>query len=209
MFRMCASIVFMLAIIGLGGCDDGGAAIHDGPPQVIDPQQHYVVLISNDPKQADAVASRGYPVMREAAPASEDAAAEVVGVKEHIRQLMARGLDPARITVVGAGRGGRLALEVASLMHLGEIGYVVMAACPTDGVGVDRLRQLSAVTMKGRILSLLPETGSASCKTIFDQSSGAEWWEVVLPGTDLSVFQGADPAWLDQLDDWIKEAPSS
>lgn len=199
MFRAYASIVF--AAVLLSACDNGGD-ISDGPPRVLDPQARYVVVLSADADTAKAVAARGYRVVRETVPDGEDTPFAAVAVKEHIREMMARGLAPERLAVVGIGRGGRLGLEVASLMHLPRATYVVVGACPADGVGLDRLKRLSAATLKGRILSLVPRGGPVSCAAIFDASSGAEWWESDLPAQPAT-------AWLDHLDGWFKADPGS
>lgn len=207
MFRVITSIAFSIFLLGVAACDDGPGQVHDGPPRALDPARRHVVVLSNTEGLATAIASRGFVVIREPLPVSEEAPAAAIGIKEHIRLMMAQGLAPERISVVGVGRGGRLALEVASLMNLGGIRYAVMGACPKESEGVARLAKLNAVTLKGRILSLVPETGAGSCISIFGASSGAETWEVVVEGADLGVFNRADPRWLDQVEDWITEVP--
>lgn len=201
MFRAAASIVFAVAIAVLCACDDG-TAVSDGPPRDFDPSARYVVVLSRDPETAKAVAARGYRVVREPVPDGEDTAAAAVAVKEHIRQMMARGLAPERLAVAGIGPGGRLALEVASLMHLPRAAYVLVGACPSDAAKAENFGRLYAATLKGRILSLVPSGGAGSCSAVFDASRGVEWWEAELPAQPAG-------AWLDQLDAWVKATPAS
>jgi len=192
-------------MLPIGG---GDRQVFDGPPIVIDPAAFYVVMIGASEEAARTVAERDFRVVLQPMPATEPAPNAAIAVVENIRLMMERGIPPWQIAVAGAGRGGRLTLEVSSLMHLRSIRYVVFGACPEDGgESMRRLVDLHSVNMIGRILSLVPARGAASCEAVFEETSGAGWWERDLEGVGMEVFERPDDLWLEQLDGWIREVP--
>lgn len=210
-FRFAPLILFavliVLARIGppIGAGDN---QVFDGPPIVIDPAAFYVVMIGASQEVAHAVAERDYRVVVQPMPAAEPAPFAAIAVTEKIRLMMARGVPPWQIAVVGAGRGGRLTLEVSALMHLRSIRYVVFGACPKGGgKNMQRLVDLYSADMIGRILSLVLARGTASCQAVFEETTGAGWWERELEDVYTGVFERPDNLWLEQLDGWIRKVP--
>lgn len=210
-FRLAPFILFGFLIYfaaTLPPPGQGDNQVFYGPPIVIDPAAFYVVMIGATEEAARGVAERDFRVVLQPMPAIEPAPDAAFAVTENIRLMMERGIPPWQIAVAGAGRGGRLTLEVSSLMHLRSIRYVVFGACPEGGgENMRRLVDLHSANMIGRILSLVPARGAASCEAVFEETSGAGWWERDLEGVGMEVFGRPDDLWLEQLDGWIREVP--
>jgi len=212
MFYRLAPLILLVFLIVLAKTvppiGEGDNQVFDGPPIITDPAAFYVVMIGASEEAAHAVAERDYRVVLQPMPFSEPAPYAAIAVRDNIRLMMARGIPPWQIAVVGAGRGGRLTLEVSALMHLRSIRYVVFGACPNGGgKNIQRLVDLYSADMIGRILSLVPARWTASCQAVFEETTGAGWWERELEGVDTEVFERPDDLWLEQLDGWIREVP--
>jgi len=212
MFHRLAPLILVAFLIVLAKTvppiGAGKDRVFDGPPVIIDPAAFYVVMIGASREVALAVAERDYRVVLQPMPVAEPAPYAAIAVKENIDLMMARGVPPWQIAVVGAGRGGRLTLEVSALMHLRSIRYVVFGACTNGGEeNMQRLVDLYSADMIGRILSLVPAHWTESCHAVFEETTGAGWWERELEGVDMGVFERPDDLWLEQLDGWIREVP--
>lgn len=210
-FRLAPLILIVLLIVlakTVPPIGEGDNQIFDGAPIIIDPAAFYVVMIGASDEAARAVAERDYRVVRQPMPAAEPAPYAAIDVRDTIRLMIKRGIPPWQIAVAGAGRGGRLTLEVSALMHLRSIRYAVFGACPKGGGKImQRLVDLYSSDMIGRILSLVPSHWTESCHAVFEETSGAGWWERTLEGVDTEVFERPDDIWLDHLDGWIRGVP--
>ena len=87
---------------------------------------------------------------------------------QRIRQLMAEGVKPERITVVGASKGGVIALVTSTRLDEPAVGYVVLGACYAD------LEKDFQPRLHGRVLSIYEasDSGAQSCKAAFAASPG-------------------------------------
>lgn len=210
-YRLAPLILFFFLIVfaaTLPPPGEGDNQVFYGPPIVIDPAAFYVVMIGASEEVARGVAERDFRVVLQPMPVTEPAPYAAIDVKKIIDLMIARGIPPWQIAVVGAGRGGRLTLEVSALMHLRSIRYAVFGACPKGGgKNMQRLVDLYSADMIGRILSLVLARGTASCQAVFEETTGAGWWERELEDVDTGVFERPDDLWLDHLDGWIREVP--
>lgn len=118
-------------------------------------------------------------------------------VASQVTKLIAAGVQPERVTVIGHSKGGVIVLHTAAALNSPRINYAVMAGCLKSGPqpGAELLSQVP-----GRILSIYDESDreAGSCKAIFTPSR-----EVVLKtGLGHGVFFRPRKEWLDPVIDW-------
>ncbi|MBI2841670.1 MAG: hypothetical protein HYX75_25425 [Acidobacteria bacterium] len=124
-----------------------------------------------------------------------DYAAKVAG---QVTKLLAAGLPPEHVAVIGHSKGGVIALLAAAINNP-RINYAVMAGCLRSGPqpGAELLSKV-----RGRILSIYDESDreAGSCKAIFTPAR-----EVVLKvGLGHGVFFKPRKEWLDPVLDWAR-----
>lgn len=210
--------VFLSMLAGCGDDNGEGAAsasrVHDTLPPMLEEGASWVILQADrgrDPGPlARALAERGFQVLTRAWP-DHEGPAYLVGVKETTRELMARGVEPTRLALVGQGEGGRLTLAVAAIMSSAESPVVVLGACPAqdrpERAAFDETMALDRAILRGRILSLVARGNPATqpCAPDLEGASNAETWETLLEGGP-ELFSSPAPPWLDEMDRWLKPA---
>lgn len=77
----------------------------------------------------DAFRSRGLVVMSEVRPRGTDVSVYADKTVEQVRELIASGVDPSRITIVGASKGSIIAALVSARLKYPKVRYVLLAAC--------------------------------------------------------------------------------
>ncbi|HEX7998726.1 MAG TPA: hypothetical protein VF528_10080 [Pyrinomonadaceae bacterium] len=75
------------------------------------------------------LASKGFIVISEARPRGTIPTAYAAKVVRQINKLLKAGVSPRHITVVGASRGGVIAIAVSSQLRNRDLNFVIMAAC--------------------------------------------------------------------------------
>ena len=120
-----------------------------------------------------------------------------------VRKLMATGVRPERITVVGASKGGVIALVTSSRLTEPEVGYVVLGACYPD------LEKDFQPRLHGRVLSIYEASDSlgGSCAATFAASPALTGHAEVRLDTGLRhgfLFHPL-PVWLDPTRGWIAQ----
>jgi hypothetical protein len=78
----------------------------------------------------DSLKSAGFIVKSEVRPPDTDVKQYASKVAAEIMELIGRGVDPSAISVIGASKGGYIAMEVSSLMKNDKLNFIVMGACP-------------------------------------------------------------------------------
>jgi len=149
-----------------------------------------------------ALAARGFEVVSEVR-RPDEAEAFVLRLFEQVRRLRAAGVPAERITLVGASRGGLLALDVAGrLVHPG-LSIVLIAGC-------GRETQPSATWMRGRLLSIRdePDRFEPGCATYLAAARrlSASREDVLRLGLDHGLLYRPRAEWLDPLERWAKGA---
>lgn len=201
-------------------CDQGNpkGAVYDDVPAQLDTNSRVTFILSDDQGRvtdrtvAEALSNVGNTVILANRPKSLPWETFLVGLKEKIRQLWARGLEAKNISVIGRGGNGLQALVLASLVREGRTRYAVMGACPRPGgpgwkAFIDIL-ELNGPRMEGQALSLYHSdaANSGSCQAIFDKASALEGWETDLSGrADPTVFEHPSPEWIKEVIAWIHE----
>jgi dienelactone hydrolase len=120
-------------------------------------------------------------------------------VAAQVRRLLDAGVPPSSVTVVGASKGGWLALETAAELGRDDLAFVVLAGCGASTVPL-------GPRLRGRILSVFDEGDryDPSCEKTFaaaPQLRGRK--EVVVHlGLGHGLVYKPRLEWLDPLTEW-------
>lgn len=155
----------------------------------------------------EAFAARGFTVVGEQRPAGAEPKAWAERVADNVRVLLAAGVAPADIAIVGFSKGGVIALLAADRLARDDLNVVAMAAC---GPWVGGLPELVPA---GRLLSLRDRSDDlvGSCAPLFARMGpDAQTREIVLDiGGGHGAFFAPHPEWLDPISDWLRPPPSA
>jgi hypothetical protein len=194
-------------------------------PQRIDPRASYLIYLHGriveehgphptDPRFGaydyqgilDALAARGFTVVGEVRPRGTDIGAYAGHVVAQVRALLAAGVPPRHIAVVGFSKGGSIALVAASLLHHPEVRFVSLAGCG------DWLFQRFKLDLSGPVLSLYDEADdlATSCSSVLSAGGNSSLRREILlhVGRGHGTFYRPDRAWLDPLTAWLAVRPT-
>lgn len=121
-------------------------------------------------------------------------------VASEVRALMARGIAPAAITVLGAGTGSPVAVLTSAATGNRHVNYVLLGEC-------DSLLKVDyRFRMSGRVLGLrdAADSGSGSCRPLWSGSPKvSERRDIVLDtGHGAALFDQPRPQWLQPIVEW-------
>jgi pimeloyl-ACP methyl ester carboxylesterase len=149
----------------------------------------------------DTFAGRGFTVVSEVRPKGTDIAAYAGKVAGQVRALLAGGVPPERIAVVGFSKGGGITLAAAALLKdRPKVRFVSLAGC-AGGRKLD---------LPHPILSLYDSVDdlSTSCGEGFSAAPARapfEHREIVLHvGKGHGTFYRPDPAWVEPVVEWLR-----
>lgn len=151
--------------------------------------------------------NRGFKVIserRQRGTVPREYAAKVVG---QIKRLLAAGVPPRSITVVGASRGGGITVFASTLLRNKDVNFVILAAC-----GDWSIYRENKVDLWGNILSVYDfkdTTGAGSCQRFVDSSTGVNRYKeiVVKLGNGHGLLYRPFKEWVDPTVDWAVSAP--
>lgn len=145
-------------------------------------------------------ASRGFVVISEVRPAGTEVIAYAATVVDQVRTLLAAGVPPERITVVGFSKGGAIAIFTSSLLANDQVNFVFIGAC---GEWLDKRPD---VVPRGRLLSLREASDDlvGSCVALFARSpeNGASRELTFELGGGHGAFYRPRPEWIDPVVEW-------
>ncbi len=149
------------------------------------------------------LASQGFTVISEPRPRGTDVGRYADKVAAQVRTLLARGVPPERITVMGFSKGGAIALVASSRLRQPKVNFVILAGCGawvTDNFDLD---------LRGRILSMRDASDdlSTSCEKTFAASKGELAHEEIVLRLGLghgAFFRPGD--WMGAVTAWIYQA---
>ena len=164
----------------------------------------------------DALNEAGFVVATEIRPEKsvrkfpEDHQKYAKHVAKSVKKLMRKGVPASSIIVAGYSRGGILALVSSGFINNSDIGYVVMAGCPTaDGAyqeAVPLIHKKFSPKLRGRFLSMIDkhDKNFGSCEDYFILSTKhVDAQEITLKtGQGHQAFLEPRRAWLHPLKDW-------
>jgi len=153
------------------------------------------------------LAARGFHVVSDPRPADTEHIRYARKVVSQIGRLLTAGVPARNVTVVGASKGGAIAVFVSTLLRNRDVNFVVLAGCGDGGP----YRQ-HKVDLYGRILSVYdtadefggPEGGGVSCAKFYKQSTGInESREIeVKLGVGHGLLYKPFKEWVDPAVEW-------
>jgi pimeloyl-ACP methyl ester carboxylesterase len=161
-----------------------------------------------------ALAERGFVVVSEARRGETDGEAYARKVASQVRRLLASGVPPSRVTVIGHSKGGSIALVAASELQETRVNFAIMAGCGKPGTGFgrgfERFVEERGARLRGRLLSIYDASDriAGSCREAFEKAAVAESAEVVLQtGRGHALFWSPSAVWLDEVVEWAEAGP--
>ncbi len=164
---------------------------------------HPVFGLYDYPAVVTALGSRGADVVSEAR-------ASGTGVEEYakktvaeINRLVAQGVAPEQIVVVGFSKGGAIAIHVSSLLADAEVRYVLMASC---GKWISSVPELQ---LTGHVLSIVEESDgiAGTCNSLVSRSANLSSFQEIKisTGRQHGAFYVPRPDWLKPVLNWIHD----
>jgi acetyl esterase/lipase len=156
-------------------------------------------------KILETLADRGFVVISEARPQGTDGMLYAATVADQVRKLLAAGVPPDHVTVVGFSKGGGIAIAASSMLANDDLNFVFMAAC---NPWLDAHPEIVA---RGRLLSLRESSDElvGSCEGLFDRSPNPHDHREVLVelGGGHGAFYRPHPEWVDLVAEWAGSPP--
>lgn len=150
----------------------------------------------------DSLRHAGFEVLSEQRPPKTDSDAFAQHVAAQVDSLLARGVAPSAITVIGFSKGGWIAILASAKLQNPAVSFVFMAACGPWAF------EKADLHVAGRLLSLYETSDSlgVSCAPMFARrSAGSEVREIALSlGKGHGTFFQPRPAWLDPAVEWAR-----
>lgn len=124
-------------------------------------------------------------------------------VAAQVDKLLKAGVAPERITILGASRGGGIALIASTLIRNRDVNFVILSSCADSPF----FRKLHP-NLYGNVLSIYDrddDTGVRSCNRFIEQSSGVNRHQEIVLTTGLGHGIVYHPLkdWLDPLFNWV------
>jgi hypothetical protein len=192
------------------------------PPAEIDPEARYIFYLHNrileeqGPRPEhplygiyeyqlilEALSEPGMVVISEVRASGTDPQRHAGKLSRQVEELIAAGVPPEQITVVGFSKGGAIAILISAMLDNDRVNYVFIAACSKW------LRARPELQPHGRILSLYEQTDQlgGSCQKYFDRRDGLIYSELEMQiGGGHGAFYRPDARWLEPLIEWVEAA---
>ena len=161
-------------------------------------EYEYIVIL-------EKLASYGFTVISEQRGKNTDGMEYARKVAGQVRSLLDAGIPAKNITVVGASKGGGIAIYVSHYLENEEVNYVLLSICHPDTVA--SLTQ-EEIFLYGNVLSIYDESDmlAGSCGSLFSfsESKGlARHDEIVLHiGTGHGILYQPLEAWIVPTIQW-------
>jgi len=160
-------------------------------------------------KILEAFRSRGFVVRSEIRPQNTDALGYAQKVVGEVRRLLQAGVSPGRITVVGASKGGIIAMLASAMLQNRDLNFVFLASC--HDVAFKEL-QARGMSVSGNIFSIYDaaDTGAGSCRNFFkaarENNLGSVKEVVVRLGLGHGLLYRPYAEWVEPVVAWAEEA---
>ncbi|MCG8603793.1 alpha/beta hydrolase [bacterium] len=146
--------------------------------------------------------SRGFTVISEARAKGTGVKQYATKVVEQIRRLLEATVPPHKITVVGASKGGVIAMLASSFLKNKAVNFVLMCNCN------DYVLENYAVDLHGNVLSIYDaadEIGQ-SCDKFFKSAGGLNKYEEIELRTGLGhgILYRPMGEWVDAVVRWAR-----
>jgi hypothetical protein len=149
-----------------------------------------------------AFAREGFTVISELRRKGTAPEKYAVKVASQVNELLKAGVPPERITIVGASRGGGIAMIASALVKNRDVNFVILASCAGS-----RFFKNIDPDLYGNVLSIYDrddDTGAGSCERFVQQSSGINRHQEIVLTTGLGhgIVYHPSKNWLDPLFNW-------
>lgn len=193
-------------------------------PDLIDPDQRYLFYLHGkiiEDQGLPAVSSvfgeyefeaileklsgYGFVVISERRPQDTDGVNYARKVADQAATLIAAGVPAKNITILGASKGGAIALFASHFLEFEELNYVLMAICHPDYVA-DLIQD--QIFLHGNVLSIYDSSDdyAGSCQDLFSFSNGkgiARYEEIELNiGIGHGILYQPLEAWIQPVIQW-------
>ena len=180
-----------------------GRIVEEQGPEAVSPEHRRYELAAIH----RALASRGATVVGEVRPRGSDVAAAGARLAAELRRLLAAGVTPERVTVVGASKGAVIAMVASTALAEPRLRWVLLGNCN------EAMRAAHAVSLHGEVLSIYERSDSIgeSCAPLFAASPGVTRHDEVRLATGLGhgfLFRPL-PGWVDPALDWAHRGTPS
>jgi hypothetical protein len=231
MRRLHSALLGALLSLGLvAGPSDAGTAgeVHSDVPEAVDPSRRHLFYVhgawieqnglerrhpTHGAYQYQAIvqtlAERGFVVISEARRTVVDEKVYAGKVAKQVRRLIAAGVPPSQISVIGHSKGGSIALIAASELKEEKLNFAIMAGCGRRGSGFgrgfERFLEERAAHLRGRFLSIYDASDrvAGSCREAFERAATVESRELVLEtGRGHALFWSPRAVWIDPVVEW-------
>lgn len=188
-------------------------------PDEIDPGEKYVfyshglIVEGTDPRPVHprygvydfpaikaALADSDFNVIAYQRPAGTDPKAYARILAGQVRDLLAAGVDPKNVTILGFSRGGQITAYASNELRKTPVNTIIMAGCLS---WVDKEPD---IRLSGDALSIY-ETSDfvGSCRKLADRSPGMLSFEelAISTGKEHGAFFTPRPEWLEPVKSWI------
>jgi hypothetical protein len=214
----CLTTSFLLPLAFVPGLVVGQLA---APPAAPKPDVRYVFYlhgagVEQNPTKAKedwrgivrSLGGKGFVVITEQRGLNTNVRDYAKKVSDQAKDLMAKGVPPENITIMGYSKGGLIALSAAAWTQEPRINYVILAGCGTEKrPEIHQAQAAAAPRYKGRMLSIFdaadPEFGS--CQPLFDAAGadvrGSE--RRIETGLGHQAFSMASALWFDPTVEFI------
>lgn len=145
---------------------------------------------------------KGFIVISEPRPRGTDPHEYAAKVVKQARRLLKAGVPAKSITIVGASRGGAIAVIASTSLRNRDLNFVILASC-----GNSSIYRSMKVDLWGNILSIFDykdTTGAGTCQRFFDSSTGLNRHkEIVLKlGSGHGILYRPLKEWVEPTADW-------
>lgn len=151
----------------------------------------------------DALQARGFTVTSSIRPKAITVSDAADGVVAEVRELIASGVAPDHITVMGASMGSSIAWRVAARLWNPEVRFVLLSPCAS--ASFPAVTEEEGKSPTGRILVIREETDipSSDCAAWTPPNPGMR--ELVIEtGLRHGFLYRPLPEWLEPATDWAR-----
>jgi hypothetical protein len=216
-------LLFWIANLAFAGSATFAAEVYPDFPSQIDPGGSYVIyshgriVEGDDPRPVHerwgvydfpAIVSKlaeggSFILIAHHRPGNRELASDVEQLESWVNQLVAAGVKPERITLVGFSRGGQITALAASRLSPISINTALLGTCWPDGV-----QEQASISLSGRLLSIYETTDFAlSCDELAERSPELLSYveHEITTGKEHGAFYKPIPDWIDPLLVWIQK----
>ena len=151
-----------------------------------------------------ALEDAGFIVISEIRERDTDGMAYARQLANQVERLLADGVPPERISIVGASKGGGIAVAASSMLENEGLNFIFMGTC------VNWIEHWPALKLRGRVLSIVErsDTVAGSCLEPFKTSDIIPIFREIRidTGRGHGAFYRPIADWLDPVASWASGA---